>query len=71
VSFVDLGAHSRQAFGNGREFEIGAADLVAQIQQDFGNPTHADAANARKMKMLGTEKHFLYVLFSTGNATVN
>ncbi len=63
VSLVDAGAQRGQALGDRRKPEIRAADPVSQVQEDFGNSTHADPPNAREMNMLGTEEHFLIVLF--------
>jgi len=32
--------------------DIGAADMVAEVEQDLGNPAHANPAYAYKMDML-------------------
>ena len=39
--------------------QIGAGNLVAKIQQHFGNPAHADAADAYEMYPLNFGKHGL------------
>ena len=47
----------------GDSFRSLPADLVAEIQQHFGDAAHADASDSGEMKMLGSKKHFLIVLF--------
>ena len=37
--------------------EIGAGDLVAEVEQHFGDAAHADAANADEMNALNFRKH--------------
>src|SRR5215471_1059553 len=63
VALEDTGAHRGEAVGNRRELRVGARDAVAEIEQHFGDAAHADSTDAREMQMLGTEKHFLNVLF--------
>ena len=55
----------------GGKLQVGPADLVAQVEQHFGDAAHADAADAREMQVLGTKKHFLMLLFRLTAATVN
>ena len=38
-------------------FQIGAGDLVAEIQQHFGDAAHADAADAYEMDALDLGEH--------------
>ena len=52
-----------QPLGGGAEFQIGPADLVAEVQQHFRDPGHADAADAGEVQMLRLKKHFYLVLF--------
>jgi hypothetical protein len=63
VAFEDARAHGFQALGGRRKLHVGAADLVSEVEQHFGNAAHADSADPREMQMLGTKKHFLNVLF--------
>ena len=37
--------------------QIGAGNLVAEVQQHLGNAAHADAADADKMNSLNFGKH--------------
>ncbi|MNZ82244.1 hypothetical protein D3C78_1009380 [compost metagenome] len=46
VADKDLCAEAFQACGHGRGLEVGTGDLVAQVQQHFGDPAHAHAADA-------------------------
>ncbi|MDT4847498.1 hypothetical protein FQZ97_815550 [compost metagenome] len=46
VADEDLCAEAFQACGHGRGLEVGTGDLVAQVQQHFGDPAHAHAADA-------------------------
>ena len=45
VAPVDRGAQVVQTLGDIRRTQIRAADLVAQIEEDLGDPAHADAAD--------------------------
>ena len=51
------GAQRRQALRDGGGLQIGAGDLVAEVQQDLGNAAHADAADAYEMDALDFGKH--------------
>src|SRR5262249_1272771 len=57
MAIVDRGAQRCQPLGDGRGLHIGAGDLVAKIQQDFGNPTHPDSADADEVDTLDLGKH--------------
>ena len=46
-----------EAISYGRLLQIGTRDLVAKVQQHFGDPTHADATNPDKMNALDFGKH--------------
>ena len=43
--------------GDGGALEIGAGDLVAEVQQHLGDAAHADAADADKMDALNFGEH--------------
>ncbi|MNO33744.1 hypothetical protein D3C76_237630 [compost metagenome] len=45
VADEDFGTEGFQALGDRRSFQVGARDLVAQVQQHFGNPAHAHTAD--------------------------
>ena len=45
VSFKNHRAHRLEPVGDGGAFEVGTADLVAQVQQNFRNSAHANAAD--------------------------
>ncbi|MCY1175626.1 hypothetical protein D9M73_158700 [compost metagenome] len=45
VADEDLGTEGFQAFSDRRSFKVGARNLVAQVQQYFGNPAHAHTAD--------------------------
>ena len=55
----------------GDSFTSLTRDLVAQIQQHFSDAAHANASNSREMKVLGSKKHFLIVLFRLIGSSVN
>src|ERR1035441_4213031 len=59
----DTRSHGGQARPCGRQFYVAARDLVAQVEQHFRDAAHADASNSGEMKVLGSKKHFLIVLF--------
>ena len=40
-----------------RNLQVGAGNLKAQVQKQFGNSAHADAANADEMHALYLGKH--------------
>ena len=46
-----------QTLGDRGTFQIGAGDLVAEIQQHLGNAAHADAADAYEMDALDFGEH--------------
>ena len=57
VAFEDGRAQAGQAMGDGRALQIGAGNLVAEIQQHLGDTAHADAADADEMNALNFGKH--------------
>jgi hypothetical protein len=63
MTLVHACAKALQTLGDRAQLQVGAGDLVAKIQQDLGDAAHPDAANPRKMKLLGLKKHFYLVLF--------
>src|SRR3954469_24205098 len=52
VSFEDDCAKMFEALRNRGGFEVGSGNLVTQVKQDFGDTTHANAANADEMDAL-------------------
>jgi hypothetical protein len=46
-----------QAVRDAGSFRVGTGDAEAQIDQNFGDTGHADAANADKMDVLNSTKH--------------
>jgi hypothetical protein len=54
---VDLAADGCQALRGIRLAQVGAGDLVAQVQQDLGNAAHADAADADEVDFLDFTVH--------------
>src|SRR5579884_491050 len=63
VSFVHAGAKFLKALGNGGQLRVGAADLISEVEQHFGDTAHADPADAGEVEVLPPEKHFTSVLF--------
>src|ERR1035437_9431553 len=63
VAFEDTRAHGGEALGDGRQLQVAARDLVAQVEEHFRDAAHADASNSGEMKVLGSKEHFLIVLF--------
>ena len=59
VSLKNRGAQTGQALGDGRTLEVGAGDLVAQVQQHLGDAAHADAADTDKMNALNFGEHLV------------
>src|SRR5947209_2165291 len=59
VSFKGDCAEVGEAFGDRRALKVRAGNLVAEVQQDFGNTAHADAADAYEMDALDFGKHVL------------
>ena len=57
MSFEGDGAHGGQALGDRRGFQVGAGDLVAEVQQHLGDAAHADAADADEMNALNFGEH--------------
>ena len=57
MAFEGDGAHAGEAMGDGRGLEVGAGDLVAEVEQDFGDTAHADAADADEMNALNFGEH--------------
>ena len=45
-------AQRGQSLGDRGTFQVGAGNLVSQIDQHFGNATHADATDAYEMNAL-------------------
>lgn len=57
VAFVNGGAELRQPIGDLAAAQVGAGDFKAQVQQDFGNAAHADAADTDEVRVLGSCEH--------------
>ena len=57
MSFKDGRAQPGQPLGHGGTLQIGAGNLVAEIEQHLGNAAHADAADAYKMNTLNFGEH--------------
>jgi len=57
VPLVYGGAQAGQALRDRREPQVGAADGVAQIQQNLRDPAHPDAADAGEVQMLWLKEH--------------
>jgi hypothetical protein len=73
VAFEDDSAQRSEPLRNRGTLEIGTRDLIAQVQQDFGNATHADAADAYEMDTLNFGKHDLaygYSLVAGGSSFI-
>ena len=66
VALINLTAEPGEIFGDGRAAEIGSGDFVAKIQQEFGDPAHADAADADEMDVFGFPVHGVLPVFVTG-----
>ena len=49
VASVDRGAQIIQALGDVGGGEVRTADLISQVEENFGDPAHADAADADEM----------------------
>ncbi len=50
-------AQTGESLGYGGSLEVGAGDLVAEVQQHFGNAAHADAADSHEMNALDFREH--------------
>ena len=50
-------AQAGQPLGDGGALQVGAGDLVAEIQQHLGDAAHADAADAYEMDALNLGEH--------------
>ncbi|MNH31121.1 hypothetical protein D3C79_914560 [compost metagenome] len=57
VADEDLRTKGFQALGDGRGLEVGARDLVTQVQQDLSDPAHTHAADTDEMDAADTA-HF-------------
>ncbi len=56
VALVDTGSHGGQTVGYGREFYVRPTDLVAEVEQHFGDAAHPNSPDPRKMQVLRTKK---------------
>ena len=52
VAFEDDRAERGQTLGDRRGLQVGAGNLVAEVEQDLGNAAHADAADADEVHAL-------------------
>ena len=52
VPLVDSRAQCGEPVSDGATLQIGTGDLHAQIEQDFGNAAHADAADTDEVRVL-------------------
>jgi len=57
VAFIDGCAELGEAVSDGTTAEVGAGDLHAQAEKDFGDAAHADAADAYEVRVLGGCEH--------------
>jgi hypothetical protein len=57
MSFKDRSAQSSETLRDGRTFQIGTRNPIAEIQQYLGYTAHADAADADEMYLLNLGKH--------------
>ena len=57
MAFVDGGAELGEAVGDGAAAEVGAGDLHAKVEQDFGDAAHADAADSDEVDVLLLDEH--------------
>ena len=57
MAFEDDGAQRGQAMRDRRRLQVGAGNLVAEVQQHLGDAAHADAADADEMHALNFGKH--------------
>src|SRR5690606_36206654 len=55
---LDLNAHIPEALDIGIERGVGALHRIALVMQDFGNATHADAADADEVDRADIAGHF-------------
>ncbi len=60
VPFEDLGAERGEPLGDRRQLRVRAGDLdaAAEVQQDLGDPGHADAADADHVDALYVSEHW-------------
>ena len=59
VAYEDGCSQLGEPLGGGGVTKVGAADAVPQGKQHFGDPAHADAADAYKMNALNLCEHIL------------
>src|SRR5215472_16959885 len=57
MPFKRCGAQTGQAFGDSGGLEIGAGNLVSEIEQDLRDAAHADAADAYEVDALNFGEH--------------
>ena len=57
VSLENSRAQRGKSLRGGRIPQVGTGNLVAKVQQHFGNPTHADATNPHEMNALNLGEH--------------
>jgi hypothetical protein len=57
MPFKRCGAQTGQALSDSGGLEIGAGDLVSEIEQDLGDAAHADAADAYEVDALNFGEH--------------
>ncbi len=67
VALVDLGAEGLQAVGDVAFYEIRPGHLVAPVEQDSGNRTHADAADAHHVDVVNAPELGLSASFHFGH----
>src|SRR5215467_6479993 len=60
MSFENGCSKGREALGYWRGLHIGAGDFVSEIQQYFGDPAHADTADAYEMDALDPGEHTFF-----------
>ena len=68
VTAVDGRAHRREATGDLGVAQVGAGDLVAEVDQDLSDPAHTDAADADEVDVsVALTKHASWI----GRSAVN
>jgi hypothetical protein len=57
MAFDDLGSEGDQAGSDSGVLEIGAGDAVSEVEENFGDTAHADAADADEVYALDLREH--------------
>jgi hypothetical protein len=57
MAFQDSCAKTGEALRHRRTFQVRARDLIAEVQQNFGNAAHPNAADAYEMDTLNFCEH--------------